>query len=109
MNEHMVNDENFEKEVKGYNGPCFVEFFATWCGHCKRMAPVISELAKEYNGKVKFFLADVDISAKKSDEYNVTGTPTMLFFKDGTQEDYEELVGEQAIETMREYLDALTK
>ncbi|MDR1684372.1 MAG: thioredoxin family protein [Elusimicrobiota bacterium] len=103
-NEELISDENYNK-VQAHKGPAFVEFFATWCPHCQRMAPIISELAAEYDGKIKFFLVDVDKAPEACDKNNISGTPTMLLRKDGKKQG--EIVGERPKEELKEALDAL--
>lgn len=103
----LVTDETFEAEVKGHNGPVMAEFFATWCGHCTRLQPVIEEIAKEYGNKVKVCKVDVDQSPKACDMYNISGTPTILFFK--TKTDYKKIVGEQPKETIIKQLEEILK
>ncbi|MDR0952706.1 MAG: thioredoxin family protein [Elusimicrobiota bacterium] len=102
-----ISDKTFEEKVSTYKGPHMLEFFATWCPHCQRMAPIISELAKEFEGKVKIFLIDVDKAPEYTDKYQVTGTPTMFFYQDGKKEPKSTLVGEQSIEDLRQELNAL--
>lgn len=100
-----ITDENFE-EVESYKGPYMVEFFATWCPHCQRMAPIIEQVAKEYDGKVEVFLVDVDQSADANQKYEVSGTPTLFFYKKDNELS-EKIVGEQPIEVLRKTLDKL--
>jgi thioredoxin 1 len=101
MENKIVTDVNF-KEAESCQNPHFIEFFATWCPHCQRMAPIIAELAKEYEGRVKFFLVDVDQAPEACDKYNVSGTPTMFFYKkDSPAKHDDELIGEQDPDDMR--------
>jgi thioredoxin 1 len=60
-----------------------VDFYATWCGPCKQMMPIMSQLANQYAGKVKFVRVDIDKNRTLSNEYQVTAIPTFIFFKDG--------------------------
>jgi thioredoxin 1 len=82
-----VTDENFEQEVIKSKIPVLIDFWAEWCGPCKIIAPVVEELASEYNGKVKFGKLDVDGNQQTSIKYGVRGIPTLLIFKDGSVKD----------------------
>ncbi len=76
-------DANFKKEVLESNLPTLVDFWASWCGPCKMIAPHIDELAKEYEGKMKIGKVDVDANSKVATEYGVMSIPTIIFFKNG--------------------------
>lgn len=78
-----VNTENFEQEVLKNAGPVLVDFYADWCGPCKMLAPVLEELAKELDGKVKVCKLNVDDSSKIAADYSVMTIPTLILFKDG--------------------------
>jgi thioredoxin len=78
-----VNDGNFEQEVEKNGGLTVVDFWATWCGPCRMIAPILDELATEYQGKVKVTKLDVDANIKTGSRFNVRSIPTLLFFKDG--------------------------
>ncbi len=76
-------DANFEPEVLKSNIPVLVDFFAVWCGPCKQLAPIIEELASEYEGKIKIGKLDVDENNPTASKYGVMSIPTLIFFKDG--------------------------
>lgn len=76
-------DENFESEVLKSDLPVLIDFYADWCGPCKMMAPVIEELAKEYDGTVKVGKLNVDEAPNTSSKYRVMSIPTLLFVKNG--------------------------
>ena len=76
-------DANFKKEVLESNLPTLVDFWASWCGPCKMIAPLIDELAKEYAGKMKIGKVDVDANSKVATEYGIMSIPTIMFFKNG--------------------------
>ena len=84
--ELKLNSENFEKEVLNSNEPVLVDFYADWCGPCNAMAPVIEELAKELEGKVKVGKINVDENPDIAVEYNVMSIPTLIVFKNGKEE-----------------------
>jgi len=76
-------DGNFETEVVKSDKPVLIDFWAVWCGPCRIIAPIIEELAKEYDGKVKIGKLDVDENQESAIKYGVRSIPTMLIFKDG--------------------------
>lgn len=81
-----LSTENFEKEVLKSGKPVLVDFYADWCGPCNAMAPVIEELAKELEGKVKVGKINVDENPDIAVEYNVMSIPTLIVFKNGKEE-----------------------
>ena len=78
-----VNDKNFALEVVQSDLPVLVDFWATWCGPCKSIAPIIDELAKEYTGRVKMAKLNVDENPATPSQYGVRGIPTLILFKGG--------------------------
>ena len=78
-----ITDDSFEKEVLQADTPVIVDFWATWCGPCKMIAPILEEIAAEYTEKVKVTKMDVDSNAKTSGKYNIMSIPSLLFFKNG--------------------------
>jgi thioredoxin 1 len=78
-----VTDANFEQEVEKSGSLTIVDFWATWCGPCRMVAPILEQLATEYEGKVKITKLDVDANIKTASRFNVRSIPTLLFFKDG--------------------------
>ena len=78
-----VTDANFEEEVEKAEGLTIVDFWATWCGPCRMVAPILDQLATDYQGKVKITKLDVDANIKTGSRFNVRSIPTMLFFKGG--------------------------
>ena len=78
-----VSDTDFEQTVIQSSQPVLVDFWATWCGPCRMVAPLVDELAKEYAGKVTFAKVDVDHNPKTASSYGIMSIPTLLIFKDG--------------------------
>ena len=79
----QVDDKNFTSEVLDSNLPVLVEFWATWCGPCRSISPIVEELAKEFLGKVKVTKLNVDGSPATTTQYGVRGIPTLILFKGG--------------------------
>ena len=78
-----VTDADFETEVEKNDKLTGVDFWATWCGPCRMIAPILDQLAVEYDGKVKVTKLDVDANIKTATKFNVRSIPMLLFFKDG--------------------------
>lgn len=78
-----ITDDNFQDEIEGTQGLSMVDFWAAWCGPCRMIAPIVEQLATEYEGKLKVGKLDVDANQRTSARFNVRSIPTILFFKDG--------------------------
>lgn len=83
----QVSDDNFESEVLLSNVPVLIDFWAPWCGPCKSIAPVIEELARDYEGRLKVAKLNVDENPVTPSRYAVRGIPNLLLLKGGTVKD----------------------
>jgi thioredoxin 1 len=79
----QVTDENFEAEIIKSEIPAMVDFWATWCGPCRMVGPVVEELSKEYQGKVKIAKMDVDSNRQTPAKFGIRNIPTLILFKGG--------------------------
>jgi len=82
-NVHAVNDISFDSEVLKSNVPVLVDFTATWCGPCQSIAPILDQLADQYQGKIKVVKVDIDESQATARKYGIRGVPTLYMFKAG--------------------------
>jgi thioredoxin 1 len=78
-----VTDDNFASEIEGANGLSMVDFWAAWCGPCRMVAPIVEQIATEYEGQIKVGKLDVDANQRTAVRFNVRSIPSILFFKDG--------------------------
>ena len=83
MLEVMVSKNNFENEVLIEKGIVFVDFFANWCGPCKMLSPVLSQVAEEYKDEVKVCKINIDEEIELAQQYQIASIPALLVFKDG--------------------------
>jgi thioredoxin 1 len=99
----IASEANFKDEVLGSTQPVLVDFWAEWCGPCKMIAPVLDELATEYNGKVKIAKVNIDENQNLAAQYRVTAIPTLLVFKGGQV--MEQMVGGKSKRDLKASLD----
>jgi len=88
VNENIVylSDESFETDVLQASGPVLVDYWAEWCGPCKMIAPILEEIAEEYNGRVTVAKLNIDENADTPPKYGIRGIPTLMLFKGGAVE-----------------------
>ena len=98
-----VTDSNFDLEVLKSDQPVMVDFWAAWCGPCRALAPLVDEIAKSYQGKVRVAKMDVDKNMATPQRYGVRGIPTLLIFRGGQVS--EQIVGFVTKETIQKALD----
>ncbi len=81
-----VTDNSFESDVLGSDLPVLVDYWAEWCGPCKVIAPVLEEIAAEYDGRMKVCKLDIDANGETPPKYGIRGIPTLMLFKNGNVE-----------------------
>ncbi|MCK5014895.1 MAG: thioredoxin [Candidatus Omnitrophica bacterium] len=85
--EVILTDANFEQEILKSDLPCLIDFWAPWCGPCRMVGPVVEEIAKEYQGKLKVGKVNVDEAPKVASQYKIMSIPTLSIFKNGERVD----------------------
>lgn len=100
-----ANQQTWEQEVLKADGLVMVDFWAAWCGPCQTIAPIVEELAVEYDGQLKVAKLDTDQNKEIPSQYQVMGIPTLLFFKEGKPID--RIVGAASKKQYKEKIDAL--
>jgi thioredoxin 1 len=100
-----LTDENFSEEVLQSSQPVLVDFWAAWCGPCRMVAPIVEEIAGEYDGRAKVCKLDVDTAQKTAGEFGIRSIPTLLIFKGGKVAD--QVIGAVPKAQITEKLDAV--
>jgi len=100
-----INDGNFNQVVLQAKTPALVDFWAEWCGPCRLVAPLVEELAGEYEGRIGFFKLDVDQNPKTAQKYGIMSIPTLLIFKEGQPVSH--IVGFRPKDELKRNLDAV--
>ena len=88
MSENIVHvtDESFEQDVLGSDSPVLVDYWAEWCGPCKAIAPILDEIAAEYDGRLRIAKLNIDDNPSTPPKYGIRGIPTLMLFKGGNVE-----------------------
>jgi thioredoxin 1 len=81
-----LSDDTFEDQVLKDDGPVLVDYWAEWCGPCKMIAPILDEIAQEYDGKIKVAKLNIDENPATPPKYGIRGIPTLMLFKNGNVE-----------------------
>ena len=97
--ENLTNG-NFDETIK--QGIILIDFFATWCGPCRMLSPIMEELAKDMENKVKIAKLDIEAQEDIASKYQVTSVPTLILFKDGKE--FDRLVGLRDIEDIKKFI-----
>jgi thioredoxin 1 len=100
-----VTDASFEQEVLKASKPVLVDFWAPWCGPCRMVAPVVEELAQEYDGKVEFVKLNTDENPNTAVKYGIRSIPTLLVFKEG--QPVGQIIGFRPKGDLKQRLDAV--
>jgi len=96
----IITEDNFENEVLNSSIPVLIDFWATWCGPCKMIAPVLDQIAEGYSGRIKIGKVDVDEQTALAEKHGIVSVPTLILYKDGAIADQRGAVPKRDIETM---------
>jgi len=103
--EIRLTDDNFKTEVLDSTVPVLVDFWATWCGPCKMIAPTVEQIAEEYDGRAKVGKVNTEEAMSIAGEYGIVSIPTLIIFKDGKPVD--QIVGAVSKDVIKAKLDAV--
>ena len=101
----QLNDDNFSNEVLESDLPVLVDFYATWCGPCKALTPIVEKLAGEYVGKLKVAKLNIDEAPGAPSQFSVRAVPTIVFFRDGAA--VQTMVGLRREDELRKTIDSV--
>jgi len=102
----QVTDSTFQ-EILANNSVCVIDFSATWCGPCKRLAPIVEELATEYEGKAFIGKIDIEECPETTEKFDIMSVPTILFFKNGELQEDSKIVGAASKQELENKIKAL--
>ena len=105
MADLVFTDQDFKTEVLQSKIPVLVDFWAPWCGPCKTVSPIVEELAKEYEGKIRVGKLNVDENNKTASIYSVMSIPTLMFFKNGKP--VKTIIGAQGKENYKKEIEEI--
>lgn len=100
---HTFTDDSYQEDVLDADKPVLIDFWAAWCGPCRQIAPIVEELAEEYDGRVKVGKMDIDDNPKTPQSYGIRSIPTLLIVKDG--EPVDQIVGVAPKSQLKSKLD----
>ena len=100
-----ITDSVFEESVLRSDKPVLVDFWAPWCGPCRMVAPIVEQLAEEYEGKMAFAKLNTDENGEVPQKYQILGIPTLIIFKDG--EEAARIVGARGKNALKQQIDAV--
>lgn len=107
MIQSIMGEDNFQKAVLQSGLPVLVDFWANWCAPCLAAAPILEELAKEYDGKINFAKVNVDDNSSLASKYGIAAIPTMLIFNDG--QPVQQVIGLKPKKELKKILDGFLR